>query len=323
MADSFTDISRLAEAGTPFLFLVSYDKSEIVVRPLDAIAPLRVTVRESGIGNRESETTHCPLPTTHFNKYPVPFETYKKAFDRVIEEIKAGNTYLLNLTFPTPIQLPWSLEEIYERANAPFKLLWPGRFVCFTPEPFVSITPEGDIATYPMKGTIDAAVPDAEAKILADEKETAEHVMVVDLLRNDLGIVGREVRVRRFRYIDRLETHDKTLLQVSSRIEAKLEEGWRKRLGEILEKMLPAGSITGTPKKRTCEIIDAVESHDRGFFTGVFGVFDGKSLQSAVMIRFIEQTPEGLVYKSGGGITIDSDAWAEYREMLDKVYLPL
>ncbi|WP_456451556.1 aminodeoxychorismate synthase component I [Hydrogenimonas sp.] len=323
MHEGFAEISRLAHAGTPFLFIVSYDKSEVVVRPLDAIAPLRVAIRESRIVNRQPKTTHYPLPTTHFQKHPVPFATYEKAFDRVIEEIRAGNTYLLNLTFSTPVDLPWSLEEIYERANAPFKLLWPGRFVCFTPEPFVKITLEGVIATYPMKGTIDAAVPDAEAKILADEKEMAEHVMVVDLLRNDLGIVGREVHVRRFRYVDRLVTHDKTLLQVSSHIEAKLENGWQGRLGEILAKMLPAGSITGTPKKRTCEIIDAVESHDRGFFTGVFGVFDGKSLQSAVMIRFIEQTPKGLVYKSGGGITIDSDARAEYREMIDKVYLPV
>ena len=323
MHEGFAEISRLAKAGTPFLFIVSYDKSEVVVRPLDRLAPLRVAIRELGIGDQKPPTTHYPLPTTHFKKHPVPFDTYQKAFDRVVEEIKAGNTYLLNLTFSTPVDLPWSLEEIYERANAPFKLLWPGRFVCFTPEPFVSIISEGLIATFPMKGTIDAAVPGAEAKILADEKEMAEHVMVVDLLRNDLGIVGREVRVKRFRYIDRLETHDKTLLQVSSRIEAKLREGWQERLGEILEKMLPAGSVTGTPKKRTCEIIETVESHERGFFTGVFGVFDGRNLQSAVMIRFIEQTPEGLVYKSGGGITIDSDAAAEYREMIDKVYLPV
>ena len=187
----------------------------------------------------------------------------------------------------------------------------------------MTIDEEGTIRTYPMKGTIDAAVPDAEAKILANEKEMAEHVMVVDLLRNDLGIVGREVRVERFRYVDRIETADKTLLQVSSRIRAKLAPDWRSRLGEILERMLPAGSVTGTPKRKTCEIIDAIEEHERGFFTGIFGVFDGKSLQSAVMIRFIEQTPEGLVYKSGGGITIDSDAEAEYREMIDKVYLPI
>ena len=323
MHADFAEISRLAAAGTPFLFIISYDKREVVVRPLEKLAPLRVAIRGLGIGDWRLETTHYSLPTTHFKKHPVLFEQYKKAFDRVIEEIRAGNTYLLNLTFSTPIDLPYTLEEIFDMANAPYKLLWPGKFVCFSPEPFIKITQDGMISTYPMKGTIDASIPDAEARILANEKEMAEHVMVVDLLRNDLGIVAHDVRVKRFRYIDRLETSDKTLLQVSSHIEAKLEPDWPERLGEILDKMLPAGSITGTPKKKTCEIIDRIESHERGFFTGVFGIFDGKSVESAVMIRFIEQASEGLVYKSGGGITIDSDAEAEYQEMIDKVYLPV
>ncbi|BDY12605.1 aminodeoxychorismate synthase component I [Hydrogenimonas cancrithermarum] len=307
-------LSRLASAGIPFLFIISYDKSEVIVRPLDALGNIRVALHQTPAIKPETP----PAP----KKQPVPFMKYKEAFDQVIEEIKAGNTYLLNLTFSTPIHCSHSLEEIFEMANAPYKLLYKDRFVCFSPEPFIKI--ENDvISTYPMKGTIDASIPDAEAKILANEKEMAEHVMVVDLLRNDLGIVGREVRVETFRYIDRIVTADKTLLQVSSRIVAKLSPDWPARLGEILDEMLPAGSITGTPKRRTCEIIETVESHKRGFFTGVFGVFDGKNLESAVMIRFIEKTEKGLVYKSGGGITIDSDAEAEYEEMLDKVYLPI
>ncbi|WP_353661926.1 aminodeoxychorismate synthase component I [Hydrogenimonas sp. SS33] len=327
MADGFAEISRLAARGTPFLFIVSYDKSDIIVRPLNDLRGIRFFIKNMpGIGNRKPGTgeQNFPLPTSHFSlrKKPVPFSQYKKAFDRVIEEIRAGNTYLLNLTFPTPVETDLTLEKIYDVANAPFKLLVPERFVCFTPEPFIRIE-NGTISTYPMKGTIDAALPDAEAKILADEKEMAEHVMVVDLLRNDLGIVGSNVRVERFRYIDKIVTSDKTLLQVSSRITARLTPDWPRRLGEILDRMLPAGSITGTPKKRTCEIIGSVESHDRGFFTGIFGVFDGSNLQSAVMIRYIEKGEKGLVYKSGGGITIDSDARAEYEEMIDKVYLPL
>ena len=317
MAEGFAEISRLAKAGTPFLFIVSYDKSQIITRPLDSLGDIRYAM-EAGNGKRKTGNGSFVL-----KKSPVSFGRYKAAFDRVIEEIRAGNTYLLNLTFSTPIQTDATLETIFEAAEAPYKLLLPDRFVCFSPEPFVTINAEGTIRTYPMKGTIDAAIPDAEAKILSDEKEMAEHVMVVDLLRNDLGIVGHQVRVEKFRYVDRIATGDKTLLQVSSRIRAKLTPDWPARLGEILDRMLPAGSVTGTPKKRTCDIIDKIESHERGFFTGVFGVFDGQSLQSAVMIRFIEKTPEGLLYKSGGGITIDSDARAEFREMIDKVYLPI
>jgi len=93
-------------------------------------------------------------------------------------------------------------------------------------------------------------------------------------------------------------------------------------MGDILLSLLPAGSISGAPKIKTLEIIKEVESYRRGFFTGVFGYFDGEQLDSAVMIRFIEQNPNQLIYKSGGGITIDSNVSLEYQEMLEKVYLP-
>ena len=86
--------------------------------------------------------------------------------------------------------------------------------------------------------------------------------------------------------------------------------------------LLPAGSISGTPKKRTLEIIKEVEEYERGYFSGVFGYFDGELFDSAVMIRFIENTPDGLVYKSGGGITLESNAESEYQEMQDKIYIP-
>ena len=92
-------------------------------------------------------------------------------------------------------------------------------------------------------------------------------------------------------------------------------------IGNILDALLPAGSISGAPKKRTLEIIREAESGPRGYYTGVFGVFDGKNMESAVMIRYIEQTDSGLTYRSGGGITHLSDARAEYEEMLTKVYL--
>jgi len=69
-------------------------------------------------------------------------------------------------------------------------------------------------------------------------------------------------------------------------------------------------------------IIQNIENFERGFYTGVFGIFDGQSLRSAVMIRFIEKENDILFYKSGGGITIDSDAKSEYKELIDKIYLP-
>ena len=261
-------------------------------------------------------------PSIHLKKSPISFKKYKKAFNEVIEEIKKGNTYLLNLTFPTKIQTNLELKEIYSIAKAPFKLYFKDKFVCFSPERFVKIK-NNKIYTYPMKGTIDASKPNAKEKILSNEKEMAEHTMVVDLLRNDLGIIAREIKVNKFRFIDKIKAGQKELLQVSSEIEATLNKNWGKNWLELILKMLPAGSITGTPKKKTVEIIKRVENYNRGYYTGVFGITDEKTfLDSAVIIRYIEKNKNEFIYKSGGGITIDSDAKKEYEELINKVYIP-
>jgi len=260
------------------------------------------------------------------SKEPIGFEEYKKAFQKVIEEITKGNTYLLNLTFPTKITTGCTLKEIYQSAKAPFKLYFKNRFVCFSPERFVKIQ-NNKIYTYPMKGTIDASVPGAKEKILSDIKEMAEHTMVVDLLRNDLGIIGRHIKVNKFRFIDKIRAGDKELLQVSSEIEATLPNNWNYNWIELIKQMLPAGSVTGTPKKKTVEIIKNVENYDRSYYTGVFGITDEKTfLDSAVIIRYIEKgsdNSDGYIYKSGGGITIDSDVASEYEELIKKVYIPI
>ena len=110
---------------------------------------------------------------------------------------------------------------------------------------------------------------------------------------------------------------------MSSKISANLQNNWHENIGDILTSLLPAGSITGTPKKKTIEILNKVEEYDRGFYTGIFGFFDGENLDSSVMIRFIEIDKKGeLFYKSGGGITCDSNVELEYQELLDKIYLP-
>ena len=88
--------------------------------------------------------------------------------------------------------------------------------------------------------------------------------------------------------------------------------------------MLPAGSITGAPKKKTVEIIREAETYRRGFYTGVMGYFDGNNLDSGVLIRFLEQGEDNrMIFKSGGGITFQSDVNDEYDEMKKKVYVPI
>jgi para-aminobenzoate synthetase component 1 len=314
----FEEINRLGHRRTPFLFILSYDKTRIFAQSLDTIDNAILYKLEDWRNYRVKKRAHDYTLT----QFPADFATYRAKMERIQEQIRAGNTYLLNLTCATPIETNLNLEEIFRYSRAKFKLYFKDQFVCFSPERFIDI--QGNtIATYPMKGTIDADLPNAKYTILHDRKEMAEHVMIVDLMRNDLGIVGSHVRVEQFRYVDRVRAGDKDLLQVSSRITAQLPDEWRDHIGSLLDHLTPAGSITGTPKWSTVEIIRQVEGYARGFYTGIFGIFDGESLRSGVMIRFVEQTPDGLIYKSGGGITIDSDAQSEYEELVDKIYLPV
>jgi para-aminobenzoate synthetase component 1 len=136
-------------------------------------------------------------------------------------------------------------------------------------------------------------------------------------------MVAKNVKVEKFRYIEHLITSDKHLLQLSSKISGELPSDYTKHIGDIIFRLLPAGSISGAPKKKTIEIIHEVEPYNRGYYTGIMGYFDGKNLDSGVMIRFIEKTPQGLIYKSGGGITTMSDVNKEYQELIDKVYVPI
>jgi para-aminobenzoate synthetase component 1 len=174
-----------------------------------------------------------------------------------------------------------------------------------------------------MKGTIDATIENSKELILKDSKEVAEHNTIVDLIRNDLSLVAENVTVEKFRYLERIKTNQRDLWQVSSKITGDLPKFYIENIGDIIFKMLPAGSITGAPKKKTVEIIKTVENYQRGFYTGVFGYFDGKNLDSCVLIRYIENQNGQLVYKSGGGITFMSEVNKEYEELIKKIYVPI
>jgi len=311
---TFDDLNSFGKKKEPFLFISDFKAQNLKVIPLDKLQENDV---DFCIDKNYTVKPHIDF----LQKRPLDFSDYKKKFDYVIERIKSGETYLLNLTQPTDINTQLSLKEIYERANAHYKLRYRDEFVCFSPEKFIKIK-DDKIHTYPMKGTIDASIKDAKEVILNNKKEMAEHIMVVDLLRNDLCVVANDVKVEEFRYITEIEAGDKKLLHVSSHISGDVGDDWHDKIGDILNSLLPAGSISGAPKKSTLDIIGRVENYERGFFSGVFGVYDGKSLDSGVMIRFIEKTKSGYIYKSGGGITLDSDAKSEYDELLDKVYLP-
>ena len=330
-------------------------------------------------------TSEEEISETTWQIEPPFYEDYERSFNIVKNNIMAGNSYLTNLTCRVPVSCNLSLEEIFHRAKGKYKLLLRRKrtqaedkahlkeeaqnkahlkeenieenltpFVCFSPETFVRIK-GGRIYSYPMKGTLDASLPNAEKQLMEDQKEAAEHATIVDLIRNDLSRVAEDVRVDKYRYIDVLHTNKGNILQTSSEISGRLPEDYPHHLGEILDAQLPAGSITGAPKDKTMQIIQEAEGYDRGFYTGIMGIYDQGELNSAVMIRFIEEetspvdfeadgeknfkasegkgdeASEGkrdeasrkLYFKAGGGITSKSDCRKEYEEVIQKIYLPI
>jgi para-aminobenzoate synthetase component 1 len=310
-------MNSLGDARIPFLFLIDFEMKAIRLLPLDSMpGTVQYDFRGAGsppTGKKKSFT---------FLKCPMPFAAYNRAFKTVQKHIHAGNTFLANLTFPTRVETSLTFRDIYLSSSARYKILFENEFVCFSPETFVTIR-DGNISTFPMKGTMKVLSSGSEKKLLADRKEIAEHTTVVDLLRNDLSMVADNVRVTRFRYTEKIHTNDGELLQVSSEITGQLPYDYHSGIGEILFTMLPAGSVTGAPKKRTVAVIREAEKTDRGYYTGVCGVFDGNNLDSAVLIRFIESYSGGMRFRSGGGITFLSNARAEYDELKDKVYVPI
>lgn len=305
----------------PFFFLIDFEKKKPIICKLNEAQKCGVFFQIFSLSNVDEETDLVSPPFS-LHKFPLSEEDYRRGFDLVQQELQKGNSYLLNLTYATEIQTNYTLSQIFQHSQAKYKLLYGNEFVCFSPENFVQIQ-DNCIFTYPMKGTIDATLPDAELRLCNSQKEQWEHYTIVDLMRNDLAMVAENIEVKRFRYVERIETENGAILQTSSEICGKLAENWQDHVGSILARLLPAGSISGAPKEKTVEIIQQAETGERGYYTGIFGVFLGDSLQSAVAIRFIEQQHGRLFFRSGGGITMQSQAQDEYAELIQKVYVPL
>lgn len=311
-------LNELGKQKQPFLFYVDFEMQNPRVLLLGSSFPENILYDINGYTNTKPKKDS---PAVNIQPAHVGFNSYLEAFNYVQQEQRDGNSYLTNLTFKTALSSACSPEDIFHAASAKYKLCIKNEFVVFSPESFITIV-NGNIKTYPMKGTIDASVSKAKEVILADAKEKAEHYTIVDLLRNDLSMVAKQVRVNRFRYIDRIHTPEHDLLQVSSEITGVLPDDYLNNLGTILCTLLPAGSVSGAPKRKTLEIIKTAEQRERGYYTGVAGLFDGETLDTFVMIRFISQENGKFYYHSGGGITVNSMAEKEYQEMKDKIYVP-
>jgi para-aminobenzoate synthetase component 1 len=301
------------EKGIPFVFLVDYSLENAWAGTEEEALGLGITFA--------FDAPVLPTEPVLFRKYPLAFADYAEKFDQVQAGLHRGDSFLVNLTAETPIETALSLTEIFQRADAPYKILVNDLFTSFSPETFVRIH-GNEIASFPMKGTLEVSPTTSAAQLQNDPKEKAEHATIVDLIRNDLSQVAFPIQVEKYQYIERVKTHTGELWQMSSKITGTLMPEFERKFGSILVKLLPAGSITGAPKKATMELIKKAEQYERGFYTGIMGKFDGTNFNSGVLIRFIEKSTKGLIYKSGGGITVFSDVQKEYNELIQKVYLP-
>ena len=309
-------MDEMGKSNNPFLFFVDFKaESGWIGTPSEAQA-LGIKY-EIGSNKIEAKSKSKPI----FNKIPISEASYFEKFNQVQRAIQRGDSFLINLTAPTQIETNLSMEEIYAVAQARYKLLVPAFFTVFSPECFIQIE-VNKIKSFPMKGTLDVVNHSSPDNLINDVKEQAEHATIVDLIRNDLSQVAFPIQVEKYKFIDQVKTHEGDLWQMSSMISGELLDEFKGNFGKILDKLLPAGSISGAPKNATLKIIDEVEAYPRGFYTGVMGQFDGHLFDSGVMIRYIETTENTMTYKSGGGITIFSDAKKEYQELIQKVYLP-
>ena len=252
---------------------------------------------------------------------------YQRRFDRVGEYIRAGDVYQVNLTFP--MQGRWSGDPVSlyavlrRRQQAPFGALvalGDQTLLSFSPELFFA-TEDRTIRVRPMKGTAargrDPEEDDRLAEGLASGAKTrAENLMIVDLLRNDVGRIAAigSVKVTDLFTVERYPT----VLQMTSGVQARLLDGIG--LPELFGSLFPCGSVTGAPKIRAMEIIRELEDTPRGAYCGSIGAIrpDG-SAQFSVAIRTVVLSSDGtFVFNVGSGVVFDSDAQAEYEECLLK-----
>lgn len=256
----------------------------------------------------------------------VDFPAYARAFERLHNYIGAGDCYQVNLTFPIPVTSqagPFDLYAALAKGAVPhgaYVDLAGVRLLSRSPELFFRVA--GDVIdTRPMKGTRPrGATPEADAALIADllgaEKDRAENLMIVDLLRNDISRICRVGSVKVPKLFE-VETYP-TVHQMISIIQGRLQTGTG--LPEILNAMFPCGSVTGAPKIRAMEIIDELETTPRGAYCGAIGwAGPNGDMEFNVAIRTLTQIGAGKYRLNvGGGIVHDSRADAEYEEALWK-----
>ncbi|MFV5491721.1 aminodeoxychorismate synthase component I [Acinetobacter sp. ASP199] len=261
--------------------------------------------------------------TARWNK-----SAYQEAFSQVQEYIKAGDCYQINLTQEFSAQAQGTVlataEQFWQLTNAPYAgYLRVGEFelLSCSPELFIEFQSERRIITKPIKGTMpryaDPILDEQSKQTLKNsEKDQAENVMIVDLLRNDLSVYAETGSVKTPKLFN-IESFNQVHHMVSE-VQATLKKDVNPF--DVLMSALPGGSITGAPKIRAMQIIEELEGAPRGAYCGSMGYFNNDGTGSwNILIRSIQKYQNEVSLWAGGGITISSNADAEYQECFDKV----
>lgn len=302
--------------GIPFVFLIDFENKKPQAWTLEDCPDY---FKYDFNGQRNYKHRPGPKKALKIHTTPPDFRDYTQKFYKAKDALQRGDSFLMNLTTKGRIDTNRTIEDIFYEVQSTYKIYLEGEFVCFSPETFIQIK-DGKISTFPMKGTIDASLPNAKELLVSNPKEQAEHATIVDLLRNDLSLVAKNVSLRQYMHYQEVPAHEKLTGQLSSIIQANVATNYRAQIGDLLYAMLPAGSISGAPKAKTLNYIRDIEGEDRGYYTGIAGIFDGHTLDSTVLIRFLEH--DGT-YRCGGGITHQSHLSSEYEELIQKMYVPI
>ena len=270
-----------------------------------------------------------PLSSSHVALEPLKsLEEYSENVDRIRDYIAAGDCYQVNHTFTLQGDGKGDLRNLYSRIAAAQQASFcayidMGRFAILSasPELFFSLQ-DGVITTRPMKGTACRGRWDAEDRAAREQlhnspKEKAENLMIVDLLRNDLGMIA-EVGSVKVDALFEIETYP-SVHQMTSSVSARLKSGTS--LTTVFQALFPCGSVTGTPKRRSMEIIAALENAPRGVYCGAIGsVAPGGEALFSVAIRTMlcDRQTNLLTMGVGSAVTWDSEAISEYAECLSK-----
>lgn len=315
---------------------LSYEAGYLLEPKLRPVLPVgrRAPLLRLGIfdGPSSGSLPSTPEPLSNgplFDARPAwSFEDYEKRFARLHRHLREGDCYQANLTFPIDAQ--WSGDPLSAfrtlAARQPVKygaLVSLGDPVVLSrsPELFFEVDDDRWIETHPMKGTAPRGATKAEDARLKrflrnDPKNQAENRMIVDLLRNDISLVS-EVGTLDVPELFRIESYA-TLHQMVSRVRARLLPDLTIR--RLFAALFPCGSITGAPKIRAMEILNALEARPRDVYCGSIGWIEpGGRMRFNVAIRTISLYAGGdAVFNVGGGIVFDSSAEAEYAECLLK-----